>query len=136
VRVGEPWHRHVVGRVFNVLVQMLAVPGIQDTQCGFKMFSAEAAEALFGCSRLDGLAFDVEVLFLARRAGLSVPEVGIEWHARRDSRVNVRLGVTAFADIVRVRWHAAIGRYPVLAFNPVAPPTGAECLPNPGGLRV
>jgi dolichyl-phosphate beta-glucosyltransferase len=87
------------------------VPGIRDTQCGFKMFSAESARALFPLSMIDGFAFDVELLFLARRFGFTVREVGIEWHCRIDSRVSLWRGVAAFGDIVRVRWNALRGRY-------------------------
>lgn len=121
LRVGEPWTRHVIGRVFNLVVQALAVPGIRDTQCGFKLFSAEAAEALFPRQRLDSFAFDVEVLFLAQRAGARVCEVGIEWHCRVDSRVSAARGAKAFADVMRVRWNAWRGRYadlPSLAGRP------------------
>jgi glycosyltransferase involved in cell wall biosynthesis len=110
-RVGEPWRRHVVGRAFNLLVQALVLPGIQDTQCGFKLFSAESAAALFPRATIDGFAFDVEVLTLARRAGYGVREVGIEWHCRSDSRVSAWRGAAAFADILRVRWNAWTGRY-------------------------
>jgi glycosyltransferase involved in cell wall biosynthesis len=110
-RIGEPWRRHVVGRAFNLLVQAVVLPGVQDTQCGFKLFSAEAATALFPRTTIDGFAFDVEVLTLARRSGYGVREVGIEWHCRPDSRVSAWRGAAAFADILRVRWNAWTGRY-------------------------
>jgi len=110
-RVGEPWRRHVVGRAFNLLVQAVVLPGIQDTQCGFKLFSAEAATALFPRTTIAGFAFDVEVLTLARLAGYGVREVGIEWHCRPDSRVSGWRGAAAFADILRVRWNGWTGRY-------------------------
>jgi dolichyl-phosphate beta-glucosyltransferase len=110
-RVGEPWRRHVVGRAFNLLVQMVVLPGIHDSQCGFKLFSAEAVRALFPRTTIDGFAFDVEVLTLARRAGYGVCEVGIEWHCRPDSRVSVWRGAAAFADVLRVRWNAWSRRY-------------------------
>jgi dolichyl-phosphate beta-glucosyltransferase len=110
-RIGEPWRRHAAGRLFNYLAQAVGVPGIRDTQCGFKMFSAEAARALFPQTTIDGFAFDVELLFLARRFGFTVREVGIEWHCRVDSRVSLWRGVAAFGDILRVRWNALRGRY-------------------------
>jgi hypothetical protein len=110
-RIGEPWRRHAAGRLFNYLAQALGVPGIRDTQCGFKMFSAEAARALFPQTTIDGFAFDVELLFLARRSGFRIKEVGIEWHCRVDSRVSLWRGIAAFGDIVRVRWNAWRGRY-------------------------
>jgi dolichyl-phosphate beta-glucosyltransferase len=110
-RIGEPWLRHAAGRVFNALVRASALPGIQDTQCGFKMFSAEAAVVLFSRSRLDGFAFDAEILWLARRAGFTIHEVGIEWHSRPDSRVGLLTGAAAFWDILRLRAYARQGRY-------------------------
>jgi dolichyl-phosphate beta-glucosyltransferase len=110
-RIGEPWQRHVAGRLFNYLVQAIGVPGLRDTQCGFKMFSAESARALFPQTTIDGFAFDVEVLFLARQSGFVVREVGIDWHCRLDSRVSLWRGIAAFADIVRVRWNAWRGKY-------------------------
>lgn len=104
VRVGEPWHRHVIGRVFNRIVRLLAVPDVQDTQCGFKLFAAAAVERIFPRLTIDGFAFDVEALFLAQQAGLDVREVGIVWHARADSRVGLWRGAGAFLDILRIRW--------------------------------
>ena len=65
-RVGEPLSRHLAGRAFNAVVRNLTVPGIQDTQCGFKMFTAAAADAVFPRLTIDGWAFDVEALYIAR----------------------------------------------------------------------
>jgi glycosyltransferase involved in cell wall biosynthesis len=110
-RVGEHWLRHLIGRVFNAHVRLFALPGITDTQCGFKLFSAGAAEALFPRLTISGFAFDVELLMLARRAGFDVREVGIVWHGRADSRVAVSRGAAAFGDVLRVRWNAWAGRY-------------------------
>jgi len=112
VRYGEPAHRHWVGRCFNLLVRVLAVPGIQDTQCGFKCFRADAAEELFRLQVLDGWTFDVEVLFLARRRGYRVVEVPIPWYYAPGSRVRLaRDSVAMLTDLLRIRWHAARGRY-------------------------
>ncbi len=110
-RIGEPRTRHLIGRVFNLAVQAVALPGIGDTQCGFKMFSAEAVSTLFPLLTLESFAFDVELLFLARRAGAGVREVPIDWHCRVDSRVSAFRGAQAFADVLRVRWNALRGRY-------------------------
>ena len=110
-RVGEPWRRHMAGRAFNLLVRLFLLPGIHDTQCGFKLFSAEAVTTLFPRTTIDGFAFDVEVLTLARRGGYGVREVGVEWHCRSDSRVSLWRGAAAFGDILRVYWNARSGRY-------------------------
>lgn len=88
-RVGEPLTRHLAGRAFNAVVRTLTVPGIQDTQCGFKMFTAAAIEAVFPSLTVDGWAFDIEVLYVARLRGLRIREVPIEWHFRADSRLRM-----------------------------------------------
>ena len=104
-RIGEPARRHLMGRVFNLLIRMLALPGIRDTQCGFKLFRAQTTAALFERQTLWGFAFDVEVLYLARRAGLSVREVAIDWHYREGSKVRPLRDAAAMArDVIKVRW--------------------------------
>jgi glycosyltransferase involved in cell wall biosynthesis len=115
VRVGEPWLRHVIGRVFNVIVRLVAVPGIQDTQCGYKMFSADAVRQVFPVARQNGFAFDVELLFLARRASLRIREVPITWSYRPGSRVRLRTGLAAFGQILAIRWNGLLGRYEAAA---------------------
>jgi dolichyl-phosphate beta-glucosyltransferase len=115
-RVGEPWSRHVAGRVFNTLVRWLLVPGIQDTQCGFKMFTGRAADTIFPHVTVDGWAFDIEVLVIARRKGLRVREVPIEWHYRQESRLRMlRDGFGMFFELLRMRGRAARGGYDVPA---------------------
>lgn len=121
-RIGEHPARHVIGRVFNGWVRLLVLPGIADTQCGFKLFSAEAAEALFPRLTIDGFAFDVELLVLARRAGFAVQEAGIVWHGRADSRVAVGRGAGAFGDVVRIWWKRLTQRYGPAAAGRAAPP--------------
>jgi glycosyltransferase involved in cell wall biosynthesis len=111
-RVGEPWTRHVIGRVFNWAVKALVLRGIDDTQCGFKLFSVRAAQLLFPLQQLDGFGFDVEILFLARRAGLVVREIPITWVYRRESKVNLMSGARGFLDLLAVRWHQMRGAYP------------------------
>jgi dolichyl-phosphate beta-glucosyltransferase len=84
----QPLYRVVWSRIANSLVQRSLVPGVRDTQCGFKAFTAEAARALFELGRIDGWAFDLEILALARRAGFAIAEVGVAWTDDRRSRVN------------------------------------------------
>jgi glycosyltransferase involved in cell wall biosynthesis len=102
-RTGEAWSRRVSGRIFNALVRLFAVPGIRDSQCGYKMLSAEAVAALTPHLTLDGFAFDVELLYLARLAGFRIREVGITCRCRQDSRVRVRAGMASVVDVLRVR---------------------------------
>jgi len=110
-RFEEPLRRHLIGRAFNVTARLLVGLRIQDTQCGFKLFSGDAARALFAAQQLDGFSFDVEVLALARWAGFDVREVPIDWHYDRDSKVSWRAGAAAFADLVRIRWNLLRGVY-------------------------
>lgn len=118
VRYGEPAHRHWIGRAFNLIVRLLAVPGFQDTQCGFKCFRAEAAEALFPLQRLSGWTFDVELLFVAVRRGYRVVEVPIPWHYYPGSRVSLlRDSLAMFADLFRIRSNWRRGLYAPGAFG-------------------
>ena len=103
-RTGETRVRRISGRVFNALVRLFAVPGIRDSQCGYKMLSADAVAALAPHLTIDGFAFDVELLYLARLAGFAIREVGIACHCRQDSRVRVRAGIMSFLDVLRVRF--------------------------------
>ena len=95
--------RETSGRFFNLLVRTLHLPGIKDTQCGFKLFSAAAARAAFTESTLDGFAFDVEALVLARRAGFRIREVPVTWRNDEQSRVSFGRGLAAFVDLFRLR---------------------------------
>jgi len=111
-RVGEPIYRHLMGRVFNRVVQALAVPGIEDSQCGFKAFRADAARAVFSRQRIDGFGFDVEVLYLARRLGFALQVVPLHWEHKENSRVAaVRDTLLMLADVLRVRLNASRGAY-------------------------
>ena len=111
-RVGEPLFRHVAGRVFNSLVRFSTIRDIQDTQCGFKMFSAAAAETIFPRVTVEGWAFDIEVLYLARLHNLRVREIPIEWHFRADSRLRMgRDSITMLREVMRVRRRARRGDY-------------------------
>ncbi len=111
-RVGEPEHRHTMGRVFNLLVRLSGVSGIQDTQCGFKMFSARAVEIIVPRLTLDGWAIDIEMLVIAARHGLRVREIPIEWHYRERSRVSpIRDSIRMSRDVLRVRLNAWRGFY-------------------------
>ncbi len=111
-RYNEQWHRHMMGRIFNTIIRILAVPKVQDTQCGFKCFRGEAAERLFALQQLDGFAFDVEILFVARKLGLRTTDVAIDWHHSRDSRVRaVRDTLAMLGDLLRIRLNNLRGRY-------------------------
>lgn len=105
--IDFPPYRRVVGRTFNTLVRWLALPGIADSQCGFKCFRGPAAHALFRHVRISGFAFDVEVLLLARHWGLKIVEVPIHWRFEANSRVRVLRDSWRMArDVCRIRLRA------------------------------
>jgi dolichyl-phosphate beta-glucosyltransferase len=111
IRYGEPLHRHWFGRVFNLLVRILAVPGFHDTQCGFKCLRAEIAEDLFRVQRLDGWTFDVELLFIALKRGYHVVEVPIPWYYNPGSRVSLIPDSLAMLNdlfVIRRNWRAGL----------------------------
>jgi hypothetical protein len=111
-RVGEPRHRHLMGRAFNRLVRALALTDIDDTQCGFKLFTAAAADAVFRRMTLDGWAFDIEALFIARRLGYRTRLIPIEWHYREQSRIQlVGDSLRMARDLSRIRLNAWTGAY-------------------------
>jgi dolichyl-phosphate beta-glucosyltransferase len=111
-RYDEPGYRHLVGRIFNTIVRWLVLPGIQDSQCGFKCFRGDVAEAVFPLQTLDGMSFDAEVLFIARQRGYRVQEVGIDWYFDPDSRVRlVQDSLRMAFDLLKIRVNAFQGRY-------------------------
>ena len=111
VEVRQGAFREGMGRVFNVGVRLLLIPELRDTQCGFKLFTAEAAQVAFSPSRLDGFSFDVEALVVARQHGLRIAEVPVTWRNDVATRVGLTKGARAFLDLVRIRWLRGRGAY-------------------------
>lgn len=117
-RYHEPWIRHFMGRVFNRLVKLLAVPGIEDTQCGFKAFRRRAALDVFSQQVLTGFGFDVEVLYLARKYGYTMRELPIDWYFDPDTRVRPGVdSINMVGEVLKMLLRAGLGRYrlPVVA---------------------
>lgn len=111
-RIDEPSRRHLMGRIFNWLVRVLAVRGISDTQCGFKCFQHEAAEILFRQQKTNGFAFDIEVLFLAQKMKMRLVEVPIDWYHMPQSKVRpMRDAIAMTKDILEIRRRAFTGQY-------------------------
>jgi dolichyl-phosphate beta-glucosyltransferase len=105
VKVKTSLHRRFIGRIFAFFVNLFAIEGIADTQCGFKLFRREAAAAVFSRQKTVGFAFDVEILFIARRLSLSIAEIPVNWAAQPDSKVNlVTDSMRMLWDICRIRW--------------------------------
>ena len=112
VRYNEPQYRHWGGRAVNTMIRLLILPGLNDTQCGFKCFRAPVAEELFRLQTLSGWAFDVELLYLARQRGYSIVELPIHWYFNPESKLNVfqdalKMGM----DILTIHWNKLRGVY-------------------------
>lgn len=112
VRYNEPQVRHLGGRLMNWLIQLFILPGLNDTQCGFKCFTREAARDLFGKQTLNGWSFDIELLFIARQRGYKITEVAIPWYYHEESKVHaVRDATQILLDIRTIRSNHEQGLY-------------------------
>jgi dolichyl-phosphate beta-glucosyltransferase len=110
--VDSKLSRKIIGTCFNMLVRTLMVPGIRDTQCGFKLFRDDVAERLFGLQRIPGFGFDPEVLFLAYKLKHRIDEIPVNWKDVPGSKVNVLDdSMRMFFDLLRIRWYWKIGAY-------------------------
>jgi len=112
IRYDEPYYRHFVGRIYNSLIRSLALPGLQDTQCGFKCFPSKTAEDVFPRQTMTGWSFDVEILFIARLLGYRVVEIPIQWYYNPHSKISVvrdsfKMGI----DLLTIRLNALQGVY-------------------------
>lgn len=112
IRYNEPTYRHYVGRIFNSLIRILALPGLHDTQCGFKCFRADVSEYLFPQQTITGWSFDVEILYIAKQRGLRIVEIPIPWYFNQDSKIRVLPDSLQMAlDLLRIRSNERQGRY-------------------------
>jgi glycosyltransferase involved in cell wall biosynthesis len=112
VRHNEPSYRHFGGRGINYIIQLLILPGLNDTQCGFKCLRADAAVELFKRQTLNGWSFDIELLYLARRRRYRVREIPIHWYYHPETKVSaVRDALRMIGDIFRIHANALRGRY-------------------------
>jgi dolichyl-phosphate beta-glucosyltransferase len=112
IRYNEPPYRHWGGRAINLVIRALILPGLHDTQCGFKCFRAETAEKLFRQQTLKGWSFDIELLYIARQKKMRIKEIPIQWYFGADSKVNaVRDALRMIGDILRIHINSWRGRY-------------------------
>ena len=132
-RIGEPAYRHVMGRVFNYLVRLFAVPGISDSQCGFKLFTNKAAKDVFSRSVIYGLgakeiksayfgAWDVEVLYIARKLGYRIKQVPVTWVYVKSKRFNpLGNSVKMALDVLKIRFNDIRGKYNSAQLTSISP---------------
>jgi hypothetical protein len=112
LRDNEPSYRHIGGRVINTTIRALILPGLQDTQCGFKCFRAAAAEQVFRLQTLPGWSFDIELLYIARRLGLAIREIPIHWRFNPETKLSaVQDALRMVRDIFRIHRNARRGDY-------------------------
>jgi len=112
IEVRQPFLRELMGSVFSIMVQVLVVQGVKDTQCGFKCFTQKSALRIFREQRLNGFGFDVEVLYLASKYGFSVKEVPVRWSDSPRTTVKLmRDSIKMFLDLLKIRYNDIRGRY-------------------------
>lgn len=127
VEVRARWHRRLIGRAFHLLVRLLTVRGIHDTQCGFKLLRAAAAQDLFSRMLMEGFSFDVELLVMAQRRGYEIAEVPVNWTHRAGSRVSLIADSLRMArDLFVIRAHALRGHYDAPHLAPLRIPVRAR----------
>ena len=108
----KPWYRDAMSLVFNMAVQVLSVPGIRDTQCGFKAYRREAAQRIALLQRIYGFGFDVEHLYIARKQGFKIKEVAVKWEHVDGSKVDpLKDSLRMFTDLLVIRQNGRRGVY-------------------------
>ncbi|MBS1250047.1 MAG: Polyprenol monophosphomannose synthase [Chloroflexi bacterium] len=112
IRYNEPYYRHLGGRAVNTMIRALILPGIQDTQCGFKCFSSSVAEDLFSHQTIFNWSFDIEILAIAQLRDYKIVELPIPWHFNAETKLNaIQDAVQMFLDILTVRNNLKKGVY-------------------------
>lgn len=111
-RIDEPEFRHIIGRLFNFGIRILAIHGLQDTQCGFKCFRHDIAQELFALQTINGWTFDVELLFVAQQKGYTILEIPITWIYKDHSKVKPFADLSKVIwEIIKIRWNSYKGIY-------------------------
>ena len=111
LKVHQPFYRIVLSRMSNLLIQLLAVPGIKDTQLGFKAFTADAAKNIFPIVTVLRWGFDMEVLTIARSRGYKIKEVGVSWTEHGGGHVPLMAYVESLIDLFKIKLRSLAGQY-------------------------
>ncbi len=109
--VKEQWYREAMGNIGNLIIQIVGIWGIWDTQNGFKACTAKVAETIFSRTQMRGFSFDIEMLALARRFKLSIGIIPIRWKFDADSKVTLKSYIQVFIDVFKIRWNFIRGAY-------------------------
>ena len=108
----QPLYRQLFGRIFNLLLRVIIGVREKDTQCGFKAFTRAAAQIIFPLQRIERWGFDPEILYIARKHGLKIVEVPVEWaHDERSKISPLKDGIKMFLEMLKIRWNAMMGNY-------------------------
>ena len=112
ILIRQPFYREFMGKVFNRIVRLLTVRGINDTQCGFKLFRGDIAKRIFNKQRLDGFSFDVEILYIAKKCRFSIKEIPVRWTNSPDSKVRaLKNSPGMFFDLIKINFYNITGNY-------------------------
>jgi len=111
VAVHQPWHKELAGRFGNLFIRLLAVPGIIDTQAGFKIFTRRSVEIIFPRLTIDRWGHDIEILVVAQRHGLRFREIPIVWIDSAGSKVRLKTYLQVLGEVVRIRLNRMRGLY-------------------------
>ena len=110
--VRQPKARELLGKIFNLLVRIFLVRGVRDTQCGFKLFTKKAAGIIFKRQTVDGFAFDVELLYIAKKHGLKIKEVPVSWFNSKNTKLKVGIdSIRMFGGLLRIPVNNTKGKY-------------------------
>lgn len=112
VKLEQPFYRIMLAKSANLIIRIMAVSGISDTQCGFKCFSSKAAEIIFPRLRIKRWGWDIEALAIAQRKSLKIKETPVSWFNRAESRVRpIKGAITTLMELIKIKWNIIIGRY-------------------------
>ena len=112
IEIRQPWYREIMGKTFNVMVKNLGLSGFRDTQCGFKCFKREAALKAFNLQKINGFAFDVELLYIAKKFGIKIKDVPVRWINSPESKVHLIKGsLSMFMELFKIRFFDWKGYY-------------------------
>jgi dolichyl-phosphate beta-glucosyltransferase len=112
IKIKQPLYRRMMGRIFNIITQILSVRGIKDTQCGFKCFKKETVKKIFQKQTLTGFSFDVEILFLAQKYKYKIKEMPVQWLNDAESKVSpIKDSLRMFRDIFKIQINNMSGKY-------------------------
>lgn len=109
----QPWYKRLGGDAGNIIIQCLLLPGMWDTQCGFKAFTEEAAKKIFSLAKIDGWAFDVECLILAKKLGYKIKEIPVVWVNNPFSYVKLSSYLQVLWEVFKIKWRIITNKYQI-----------------------